>query len=98
MLNVYRQAQAIVFVSDGTVEANTKIDRAFSALAVQEQNADAPLVNRIQLIYNRFSSQSGRVLDMPGVKTLGGAPRYSGGGTQQIINQLAKMAIFDGLL
>ena len=97
MLKIYRQAQSIVLVSDGSTEANTKIDRAFSALTVIEKNADAPLVNRIQLLYN-CGSQDGRALDIPGVKTVGSVPRYSHAGTQRVIEQLTRMTIFDGLL
>ena len=98
MLKVYRQAQALVMVSDGSCEANAKIERAYSALATKELNNDAPLTNRVQLVYNRVSSKSGQSVEISGLKTLGGAPRYSGANTQQIIEQLAQMAMFDGVL
>lgn len=98
MLNVYKQAQNIVMVSDGSGEANAKIERAFTALSMKEQNSDAPLTNRMQLVYNRVSSKHGQSVEISGLKTLGGAPRYSDANTQQIIVQLSQMAMLDGVL
>lgn len=98
MLNIYRQAQALLFVSDGSDEANTKVEQAFYALKLLEQNADMPLTNRVQLIYNRFSSNGGKTLDISGLKILGGAPRYAGGNTQQVVKELSKMAVLDSVL
>lgn len=98
MLKIYKQAQNVVMVSDGSCEANAKVERAFAALATKEQNSDVPLTNRMQLIYNRVSSKSGQSVEISGLKTLGGAPRYSGASTQQIIEQLSQMQILDGAL
>lgn len=98
MLKIYRQAQALVMVSDGSAEANMKIKRAFTALSTKEQNNDAPLMNRMQLVYNRVSSKNGQSVEISGLKTLGGAPRYSEANTQRIIEQLSQMAMLDGVL
>ena len=98
ILNIYRQARSIIFVSDGSVEANEKVRQAYRALTLLEQTADMPLTNRIQLIYNRFSSNSGQILEIPGLKVLGGAPRYAGGKTQQVIEELSRMAVLGNVL
>ncbi len=98
MLKVYKQAQVFVMVSDGSCEANAKIERAYFALATKEQNSDSPLTNRIQLAYNQVSSKNGQSVEISGLKTIGGAPRYSGANTQQIIEQLSQMAMLDGVL
>ena len=97
-LKIYRQAQSVVMVSDGSAEANTKIQRAHEALATKEKNNDAPLTNRMMLVYNRVSSKSGQSIEISGLKTLGGAPRYSDANTRQIIEQLSRMAMLDGAL
>lgn len=97
-LKVFRQAQTIVWVSDGSAEANAKTERAFNAINTIEQNNDAPLTNRLNLLYNRVSSKSGRSANVPGMKVLGGAPRYTGAETQKIIEQLSQMEVLDGVL
>ena len=98
MLKIYRQAQAIVLVGDGSLESNTKTERAYLALMTLEQNLDAPLVNRMSFIYDKVSSKNGLSINAPGLKVLGGAPRYAGAGVQQIIDQLSSMNVFDSIL
>lgn len=94
-LSIYRLAQAIVMVGDGSVESNVKSERACAALMTMEQNADAPLVNRMAFMYDKVSSKNGQSINIPGMKVLGGAPRYSGAGAKQIVSELAGMNIFD---
>lgn len=98
MLTVYRQAEDIVLVGDGSPESNAKIERAYAALMTLEQNADAPLNNRMSFVYNKVSSKTGHTINLPGVKSLGGAPRYANAEVQQVIDQLAAMDIFEALL
>lgn len=97
-LKIYRQAQAIVLVGDGSVESNNKTERAYTALATLEQNSDAPLTNRMSFIYDKVSSKNGQSINAAGLKILGGAPRYTGASVQQIREQLAAMEIFDAIL
>ena len=97
-LKVFREAQAIVLIGDGSLESNNKTNRAYTALATLEQNADAPLVNRMYFIYNKVSSKNGQSIDDSGLKVLGGAPRYAGASEQQIRDQLAAMNIFDAIV
>lgn len=96
-LKLYRQAQAIVLVGDGSVSSNIKTERAYNALATMEASSDAPLTNRMSFIYNKVSSKSGQQLTTD-IKVLGGAPRYAGADNDQIIKQLAAMDIFDSIL
>lgn len=96
-LKIWRQANTIVLIGDGTIESNVKTERAYSALAILEQGADAPLTNRMYFIYDKVNSKNGQSINISGLKVLGGAPRYSGASSQQIIEQLAVMDIFDGL-
>lgn len=98
MLKLFRQAQAIVMVGDGSAESNVKTERAYTALATMEANADAPLVNRMSFIYDKVSSKSGQQLNATGLKVLGGAPRYSEASTQQIVGKLAEMDVLDAIL
>lgn len=97
-LPIYRLAHSLVWVGDGTELSNSKISRAYNALSVMEQKADAPLTNRIRLIYNKFSSKTSKTVGDLGLKNVGGAPRYEHANTQQILSQLALMEILDKIV
>ena len=97
-LKLYRQAQSVVLVGDGTEPSNNKTERAYAALTILEQNSDAPLTNRMAFLYNKVSSKGGQMLGVTGLKVLGGAPRYTGATVRQITEQLSQMAFFDSIL
>lgn len=97
-LKIWRQAHAVIWVGDGSEISNTKVHRAFTALSISEQNEDAPLMNRISLIYNKFSNKTGKAINVNGLREIGGAPRYEHAGTEQILKQLAGMEMFDKLI
>ena len=61
-------------------------------------NADMPLTSRMSFIYNKVSSKSGQSLNAQGLKILGGAHKYEGATTQQIIGQLSTLELFDTIL
>ena len=97
MLKIYRLARSIVWVGDGSAESNKKIERAYAALEMLERDADVPLINRMSFVYNKVGSKSGQQIDVPGLKVLGGAPRYAGASVHQIVGQLSAMNILDGI-
>lgn len=97
MLAIYRQAQAIVWVVEGTEISNAKVFNAYTALATMEQNTDPVLINRICLIYNKFSNKTGKVLKEGVPKVIGGAPWYVQASIGQILEQISKLDVFDKL-
>ena len=97
-LKVLRQMHSIVWVGDGSDVSNTKLYRAFTALSTMEQNADSPLINRIQLIYNKFSNKTSKTLDEIGIKNIGGNPRFEHATTAMVLGQVAPKEMFDRLV
>lgn len=98
MLKVLHKAHAVVWVGDGSEISNTKLFRAFTALSVAEQNDDAPLLNRISLIYNKFSNKTCKTLDDIGLKTIGGNPRFEHATTSMVLGQVAPKDMFDKII
>lgn len=98
VLDIYRKAQALVVVSDGSPAGNLKTQRAYEALVTMEQNVDAPLTSRMGAIYNRFSSKRGELVQIEGLRMIGGVPVYTGGTTEQILEQVSAMDMFDTIL
>lgn len=97
-IKVYEQAHEIIWVGDGSELSNSKVFRAYTALTTFEKNADVPLSNRIQLIYNKFSNKTGKAIGDIGLKAIGGAPRYEHATTDQVIAQLSKMEMLDKIM
>lgn len=97
-LKIYREAREIVWVGDGSDISNSKIRRAYEALSIMEQNADAPLMNRMSFMYNKASSKTGQTVEIQGLREIGGAPKYERATTAQILEQLAPMELFNKIL
>lgn len=94
-LKIFKQTHSLVWVSDGSKSANTKLFRAYSALSVVEQGQEAPLQSRLALIYNKFSNKTSEALTDIDIKNIGGAPRYEHATTEQVVNQLSAMSMFE---
>lgn len=97
-LKVYGEAHAMVWVGDGREISGCKIQRAYEAVSILEQNADAPLTNRIGLIYNKFSSKTGKTVGDIGIREIGGAPRCENASSEQIVRMLSGMELFEKII
>ena len=97
-LDVYRQANGLVWVSNGSETANGKIARAYQALSVLEEKNPSGLLMRLKIMYNQFSSKTGQTVGIEGVKELGGAPIYVHATTKQVVSQLANISVLDRII
>lgn len=97
-LEILKQANSIVWISDGSVEANTKIKRAFDSLVMKEQGSELDISERLCVVYNKFSNKTGSVIDEELIRNVGGAPRFEHATTAQVVNQLSTMSFFDALI
>lgn len=97
-IKLYAQAHAVVWVGDGSQISNTKIQRAYAAASIKEQSMEEQLTNRLCLMYNKFSNKTGNVLEDIGIKVAGGVPKYEHATTHQIVDQIATMSVFDGII
>lgn len=95
--NLHRQAQTVVWVSDGSELANSKLSRAYESLAIREANEDRPLTELLCLAYNRYSSKTGRQLEDLPIRAIGGARRFENRTTEQVAAELAQTEIFERL-
>lgn len=93
-----RLADQILMVSDGSLKANEKVEKLYEAVQVYEKNEELPLSSKVKLLYNRFGSHSGSRLDLNGVETLGGFPRYENRTERAMIEQMAERNVFQKLI
>lgn len=96
-LKFLKLAENIVWTGDGSEISNMKINRAYSALMLKEENEEEPLSSRIVLIYNKFSNKSGRAVSGVDITNIGGAPRYEHASTKQVVEQLCNINMFEKL-
>lgn len=98
VLKILRQTHSTIWVGDGSEISNAKLYRAYTALAVMEQNSDDSILNRISIIYNKFSNKTCKVLDNIEINTIGGNPRFEHAMTSMVLGQLASKEMFEKIL
>lgn len=97
-LKLYRLGHALVWVADGSEVSNSKVFRAYNALCTLEANAESPLVNRLCLIYNKFSNKTSQVLSDINLRNLGGAPRFEHATQEMVLEQLKTKDMLDKII
>lgn len=97
-LKVFYQADAMVWVGDGSESANQKTVRAYHALQVLEQREDRSLANRLRILYNKFSNKTGQLITQLDGKKLGGVPRLEHATPAQVRAHLARQRFLDQIL
>lgn len=95
---LYKTAHSVIWISDGEEISNSKIRKAFEAVTVLEKGNKFELTNRLNLIYNRFSSKSGTYLDDVDIKMAGGVPVYVHNDATQVVDQISNMGMFDNII
>lgn len=98
MLKILHQSHAVVWVGDGSEISNSKLYRAYTALSIIEQNSDAPILNRVSLIYNKFSNKTSKALDNLEIKNIGGNPKFEHASTSMVLDQIASKDMYDKIL
>ena len=97
-MDIYRQAHAAVWVGDGSEISNIKLQRAYEALCLMEQNSEEMLSRSRCLVYNRVSSQAGRKSQGIDIISIGGIPVYVHADARQVVEQIAPMSMFDKII
>lgn len=96
-MKIFAQGHAVVLVSDGSRNANTKLIRAYNALITMEEGKEVTISGRMSYVFNRFSNKTGDAVEIAGLKNIGGAPRYEHADNEQIVAQLSKMAMLKNI-
>lgn len=97
-MEAMKQSHNILIVSDGSENANTKIQRVFDAMNILEQRGGSVLTNKMALLYNRFYAQTGKQLEDSYFPVLGMIPDFKGMKLQQFIEEIAKTNVFESLM
>jgi ATPases involved in chromosome partitioning len=93
MLEIFKNSEIVVFVSDGSELSNVKFVRMYKALEIVDE---ALLLPRMQLFYNKFSNKSGKKMDLA-VPVVGGAPKFEQATSEKIVSKLINLNVFQKL-
>lgn len=97
-LRILHNVNSVIWVGDGSAISNTKLYRAYQALSLIDQESDEPILNKVSLIYNKFSNKTGQILDSIGLAVLGGSPRYEHATTEMVLKQLVSKEMFNQIM
>ena len=87
----------MVWVSDGEEGSNQKITRAYQSLTLLEQNNKADLLRRLHLMYNRFSSKTGKNVGNIDAKLIGGIQVFLHENAGKVVDHISTMSMFDNI-
>ena len=94
---LFKKANALIFVTDGSEVSNEKLNKAFEAITQIEQQAGEMILAHSSIFYNKFSKKTGGQIEFPGIKIIGGSPKYEHTPYMKIINNLADSTQFADL-
>lgn len=88
----------IVFVSDGSEVSNLKFTKALKALQIVEHQTGISILDRVSVMYNKFSNKTSSTIKETSIKALGGIPKFEHASSQQIIEQISEKDLFKDLV
>lgn len=98
LLQVLPCVQWLTVVSDGTTKCNRAMSRLLEALQVLSSSQEARWNCEMAVLYNQFGSRAQREDNVPAyVKQLGEIPRYGNALQKDIVPEIARGTLFDGL-
>jgi len=97
-ISLLRQAEAIVFICDGSDISNEKLRRAYESIMLVEQRDNVLILERVSIFYNKFSNKTGKQASIPGLNLVGGAPKYEHAAYMKVIRNLSDFAVFNNIV
>ena len=88
---------SIVIIGTGSEISNCKIFRLYSSLVIKENMDNSQLLNRVGLLYNKFSNKTSKTISGIDIKNIGGIPRFDHATDIQVVEQISKIAALDNI-
>lgn len=85
----------IVLVGDGSEVGNIKLERVLEVLTLMEEKKKGSIFSRTRLLYNRFSSKTGKQMVNLPIDCIGGIHRIEGAGYRELVERLAENGVFE---
>lgn len=92
---IIRRSKKIVLVGDGSEISNAKLIKTITALSIMEEQLDINIFSRISMLYNKFRSKTGKVIEDDRVKVTGGINFYENADYTQVLEEVSKLSVLD---
>lgn len=97
-LAILNKADKIIFVSDGSEISNVKTLSALKSFEVLEnQSEEINILKKSQLLYNKFSSKSGKKLTDININTIGGINKIEGLSEKNLAMKISEYSVLDNI-
>lgn len=83
------KSSAITLVSTGSDISNSKAFSMINVLKVLERRVGSPILSKVGIFHNIFSSKTGKYLDTNDITLIGGSPTIVGATPKQIVEQIS---------
>lgn len=95
---LYKYSDKIITVSDGTAVSNTKFIKSYNALKSLYDQSNEAILTKTQLLYDKFSNKTSKMIDNIPIKVLGGIPKFENATEKQIIDQISSMDVLSKMV
>ena len=95
---IFKMSHAVVWVTNGEEIANSKIVRAYKAAELLDQTKNTDITDNLKLIYNCFSSKTGKYVDGIEMKVVGGTQVFVHASARQVVDQISGLGMFDNII
>lgn len=87
------RADRIVYIADGSECGNGKFERFCEVVRILEERQEFRILDKMILLYNRYSSRTGMQMEKTAVPVLGGIHRFEGITGRALIREIAKIDV-----
>lgn len=92
---VLLNSKKIILVNNGTEISNIKCEKAIESMGIYEQQNDVNLLARVELLYNQFSSKTGKIIENESVKVIGGIQVFANAAYRQVVEEISKLPVME---
>lgn len=90
-------SKKIILVNDGSKISNIKCLKAIEAFTIFEQQHDINILIRIEVLYNKFASKTGQVIEHENVKIIGGIRVFMNATFRQVVEEISKLPVMEDI-
>lgn len=90
---IQNSADKVIYITDGSATGNGKFERFCEVARVLEQRNEYNILDKMSLLYSRYSSKTSVQLDKTAVPVIGGIHRFEGANEKELIREIARIEI-----
>ncbi len=96
--DIFENVTSVILVSDGSKISNDKLQRSLASMEVLDKQKAIKYMPKVAIMYNKFSNRTSKQIEGLNFNMLGGIQKFEGAQTEQIMQQISSMPVFDKLL